>query len=142
MASYSDDTARYVYKENKSSVIERLEKTLKLECHWFSITISLLGFVRFWLITTDSFSKLNVYQVQCCDIKRIHVYYSLSIASYYSDKLLCNAIFGSVTYPAGLWHRGCGTSAKKIKYKKTCLLELKMTGKCFKGLFRQCRSIK
>ena len=33
MASYSDDTARYVYKENKSSVIERLEKTLKLECH-------------------------------------------------------------------------------------------------------------
>ena len=31
---------------------------------------------------------------------------------------------------------------KKIKYKKTSLLELKMTGKCFKGLFRQCRSIK
>ena len=45
MASYSDDTARYIYKENKSSVIERLEKTLKLEFHWFSITISLLGFV-------------------------------------------------------------------------------------------------
>ena len=30
MASYSDDTARYVYKENKSSVIERLEKTFEI----------------------------------------------------------------------------------------------------------------
>ena len=31
---------------------------------------------------------------------------------------------------------------KKKKYKKSSLLKLKMTGKCFKGLFRQCRSIK
>ena len=44
-ASHSDDTAPYVYEENKSSVIEWLEKTLKLEFHRFSITISLLDLV-------------------------------------------------------------------------------------------------
>ena len=51
---------------------------------------------------------------------------------------------GPATYPMGFYYCVCGIdtqtlSAKKIKSKK--LLEIKMTGKCLKGLFQQCTSI-
>ena len=64
----------------------------KTRYHGTNIKLTYQTCVKFWLTMTSSFShcyKLNVYHAQCYNIIRNNFYWSSSVMSSYSDRLLC-----------------------------------------------------